>query len=148
MSTELPDAVIAGIMGWRGPGAYTAATLRKIREDIRAAVEADRAQQGEPVKACEAFKQEIDAQFPIPDSPHTSVIQRAMDNRTAFWLGWNAARRFSERAATKAAAPADAPVMRKVCTSSDVVRKNSPDLNINGAAPVPDTGIPTNKDQA
>jgi Zn finger protein HypA/HybF involved in hydrogenase expression len=40
---ELPpldDAVIAGIMGWRGPGAYTAATLRKIREVIAA----DRAQ--------------------------------------------------------------------------------------------------------
>lgn len=43
---ELPDAVIAGIMGWRGPGAYTAATLRKIRKVIAA----DRiARQGEPV---------------------------------------------------------------------------------------------------
>ena len=30
----MTDAEIAGYMGWRGPGAYTQHTLRKIREIV------------------------------------------------------------------------------------------------------------------
>lgn len=32
----------------------------------------------------------LDAEFPIPDSPHGSVRQHAEDNRKAFLKGWNA----------------------------------------------------------
>jgi hypothetical protein len=41
------DAEIAGIMGWRGPGAYTEATLRKIKRIL----EEDRARRTAPVSA-------------------------------------------------------------------------------------------------
>jgi hypothetical protein len=33
----------------------------------------------------------LDAHFPIPDNPHASVIQRAMDARHAMGIGWMAA---------------------------------------------------------
>ena len=32
----MTDAEIAGIMGWRGPGAYTEAAMRKVRQCIAA----------------------------------------------------------------------------------------------------------------
>jgi hypothetical protein len=38
------------------------------------------------------FKVALDAEFPIPDNPHASVVQRALDNRFAFQKGWTAAR--------------------------------------------------------
>ena len=41
--TRIPDAEIAGYMGWRGPGAYTEASLRKIREVIDHVLRAERA---------------------------------------------------------------------------------------------------------
>jgi hypothetical protein len=34
----------------------------------------------------------IEAAYPIPNNPHNSVVQRAMDSRTAFRKGWDAAR--------------------------------------------------------
>lgn len=37
------------------------------------------------------FDAAIDATYPIPDSPHTSVVQRAIDNRIAFRFGWEQA---------------------------------------------------------
>jgi hypothetical protein len=48
-----------------------------------------------------AHMRAIDTAYPVPDSPHQSVVQRAMDNRIAFRNGWDAA-----IAATKPAAPA------------------------------------------
>lgn len=33
----------------------------------------------------------IDSTYPIPDNPHNSVIQKAMDDRVAFKKGWDAA---------------------------------------------------------
>lgn len=41
----------------------------------------------------------LDAEYPIPDNPHASVIERAHSNRAAFERGWNAK--------SSAAAPAD-----------------------------------------
>lgn len=41
--TRITDAEIAGYMGWRGPGAYTEASLRKIREIIDHVLRAERA---------------------------------------------------------------------------------------------------------
>jgi hypothetical protein len=40
----ITDAEIAGIMGWRGPGAYTEATLRKIKRIL----EEDRSRRAAP----------------------------------------------------------------------------------------------------
>jgi hypothetical protein len=34
----------------------------------------------------------IDSTYPIPDSPHNSVVQRAVDNRIAFRFGWEKCR--------------------------------------------------------
>jgi hypothetical protein len=34
----------------------------------------------------------IEAAYPIPNNPHNSVVQRAMDSRIAFRKGWDAAR--------------------------------------------------------
>jgi hypothetical protein len=55
----ISDAEIAGIMGWRGPGAYTEATLRKIRRVVEHAIAADRRARevtvtnyGNPVDKC------------------------------------------------------------------------------------------------
>jgi hypothetical protein len=41
-----------------------------------------------------AFKATVDAEYPMPNSPHESVMQRAVDMRTAFRFGWNAGRRY------------------------------------------------------
>lgn len=38
----MTDAEIAGIMGWRGPGAYSAAAMRKVRRCIDQAVREER----------------------------------------------------------------------------------------------------------
>jgi hypothetical protein len=42
--------------------------------------------------AADAFSAAVDAEYPLPDNPHASVIQRATDNRAAMWRGINAAR--------------------------------------------------------
>lgn len=41
--TRITDAEIAGHMGWRGPGAYTEASLRKIRGIVDHVLRAERA---------------------------------------------------------------------------------------------------------
>jgi hypothetical protein len=41
----------------------------------------------------EALNAAVDAEYPVPDNPHASVIQRATDNRAAMWRGINAARK-------------------------------------------------------
>jgi hypothetical protein len=41
-----------------------------------------------------AFKAAVDAEYPMPNSPHESVMQRAVDIRTAFRFGWNAGRMY------------------------------------------------------
>lgn len=46
----MTDAEIAGMMGWRGPGAYTAVSLRKIRAII------DRAQEDSKQDALDAAR--------------------------------------------------------------------------------------------
>ncbi len=46
----MTDAEIAGYMGWRGPGAYTAATLRKIK---RVVAEAENKEREACAKLCE-----------------------------------------------------------------------------------------------
>lgn len=38
----LTDAEIAGYMGWRGPGAYTEAKMRRVKEVIAEAVRRER----------------------------------------------------------------------------------------------------------
>ena len=48
--TRITDAEIAGYMGWRGPGAYTEASLRKIRQIVDHAVRAERAAANETKK--------------------------------------------------------------------------------------------------
>lgn len=50
----LTDEEIAGYMGWRGPGAYTAATLRKIKRVIAEAENRERE------RICAAIKAEDD----------------------------------------------------------------------------------------
>lgn len=47
----------------------------------------------------------VDAEYPIPDNPHASVITRATDNRAAMWRGIVAARAIFEQAVPQVAAP-------------------------------------------
>jgi len=52
--TRITDAEIAGYMGWRGPGAYTEASLRKIRGIVDHVLRAERASQPKlPANAAE-----------------------------------------------------------------------------------------------
>lgn len=37
------------------------------------------------------MKEEMEAAYPIPDTPHTSVKMRTADQREAFQVGWQAA---------------------------------------------------------
>jgi len=37
------------------------------------------------------MKQEMEAAYPIPNTPHTSIKMRAADQREAFQVGWQAA---------------------------------------------------------
>lgn len=48
---NITDAEIAGYMGWRGPGAYTEASLRKIREIIDHVLRVERATPPSPSTA-------------------------------------------------------------------------------------------------
>ena len=52
--TRITDAEIAGHMGWRGPGAYTEASLRKIQGIVEHVLRAERASQPKlPANAAE-----------------------------------------------------------------------------------------------
>lgn len=44
----ITDAEIAGIMNWRGPGAYTAGAMRKVRALVNEVVRRERALQAQP----------------------------------------------------------------------------------------------------
>jgi hypothetical protein len=64
---------------------YTAAQMRSYGADcVRRAA----ASEGD---LSALFNAEVDAEYPIPDNPHASVIRRATDNRAAMWRGINAA---------------------------------------------------------
>lgn len=58
------------------------------------------------------YQTAIDSVYPVPDSPHASVMQRAHDNRIAFSFGWQMANALAELAAgagwTLAGSPPDA----------------------------------------
>ncbi len=51
----MTDAEIAGYMGWRGPGAYTQHTLRKIREIVG---EAQRREREACAKVCDDLERQ------------------------------------------------------------------------------------------
>lgn len=53
-----------------------------------------------------ALNAAVDAEYPLPDNPHASVIQRAIDNRAAMWRGIMAARKIIAAHAQQDAAPA------------------------------------------
>lgn len=78
---ELPDAVIAGIMGCRGPGVYTAATLRKIREVIAADHRARGVSvinYGSPVDNRAAIQAAAPADAPKLDADELARLRRLM----------------------------------------------------------------------
>lgn len=60
----------------------------------------------EPVKQ-EGFDAAIDAVYPIPDSPHASVLQKAMDNRIAYRWGWENALEQNSHEPVKQDSPID-----------------------------------------
>jgi hypothetical protein len=49
-----------------------------------------------------AFDAAVDAEYPIPDNPHASVILRATDNRAAMWRGIMAAQKILSAAKSPA----------------------------------------------
>lgn len=55
------------------------------------------------------YQTAIDSIYPVPDSPHASVLQRAHDNRIAFSFGWQMANALAELAAGASWTPASAP---------------------------------------
>lgn len=83
-------------MDYRGAsfsGAHKAyqALVAHVEQLVAAAGSASPAAADE--RSDEAFKAAVDAEYPIPDNPHASVIQRATDSRAAMWRGIIAARR-------------------------------------------------------
>lgn len=71
-ASGITDAEIAGIMGWRGPGAYTEASLRKIRRVI----EEDRARRATPAP--------LDAEG-LPPLPAPSVRSPTMPSVAMYY---------------------------------------------------------------
>ncbi len=69
--TRITDAEIAGYMGWRGPGAYTEASLRKIHQIIDHVLRVERATPPSPSTAPEVP--------PIPESLGLSDVPHAMN---------------------------------------------------------------------
>jgi hypothetical protein len=57
--TRITDAEIAGYMGWRGPGAYTEASLRKIRQIIDHVLRVERATPPSPITAPEVDERAV-----------------------------------------------------------------------------------------
>lgn len=49
-----------------------------------------------------ALEAALDAEYPLPNSPHASVSDRARDNRSAFERGWNAHLAITQSAAPEA----------------------------------------------
>jgi hypothetical protein len=45
-----------------------------------------------PTDTRDPYQAAVDRVFPVPDTPHASVAQRAIDNRAAMWHGIEAAR--------------------------------------------------------
>lgn len=45
-----------------------------------------------PTDTRDPYQAAVDRVFPVPDSPHASVVQRAIDNRAAMWRGIEHAR--------------------------------------------------------
>jgi hypothetical protein len=85
-SIDLPAPKFANVMAiadeyGSGAVAYTVAEVREIAGGAPA-----------PSRNADAFAAAVDAEYPLPDNPHASVIQRATDNRAAMWRGINAAR--------------------------------------------------------
>jgi len=66
--TRITDAEIAGYMGWRGPGVYTEASLRKIREIIDHVLRAERATPPSPSTAPEV--PQLPESLGLADVPH------------------------------------------------------------------------------
>ena len=56
----MTDAEIAGYMGWRGPGAYTKATMRKVKAVIAEAVAREREA---CAQECLSFISEVQSRF-------------------------------------------------------------------------------------
>lgn len=81
------DAEIAGIMGWRGPGAYTEATFRKIKRII----EADRLarQDQQPARASVATEKFYDLLCAYARSQeHGSITGDEEENLIAHINAW------------------------------------------------------------
>jgi hypothetical protein len=54
-----------------------------------------------------ALNAAVDAEFPIPDTPHTSVLMRNTEQRAAMWRGINAARKILGARSAGDAVPAE-----------------------------------------
>jgi len=70
---NITDAEIAGFMGWRGPGAYTEASLRKIREIIDHVLRVERATPPSPSTAPE---REYDPMTPLEAAALVGELER------------------------------------------------------------------------
>jgi hypothetical protein len=94
MSTELnldaeriSDAEIAGIMGWRGPGAYTESTMRKIKLIL----EADRARRTAPVSAPIVEREQRKAEFLQHLAKSSEIVDGWPSWKKGMWKSENSA---------------------------------------------------------
>lgn len=69
----------------------------------------------------------VDAEYPLPDSPHASVIQRATDNRDAMWRGIKAARRLLAKQQLPSDAIVHPPLERLACVKCHSTKQASHD---------------------
>ena len=74
--TRITDAEIAGYMGWRGPGAYTEASLRKIRGIVDHVLRAERAAAPSPSTA--------PGKYHVKDHVVREVVNRLRDTALEF----------------------------------------------------------------
>lgn len=104
------------------------AFLTAARERVQAMLDSDFAPAADTIRPDDlaaAFNSAVDAEYPLPDSPHASVIQRATDNRAAMWRGINAARRIFGAQTQQPAALADGAPKEVQSLSARIWRRKS-----------------------
>jgi len=118
--TRITDAEIAGYMGWRGPGAYTEASLRKIRQIVDHVLRAERATPPSPSTAPEVDERAaFEVAFKLDQfqrRPHAVIAGDYQESSTqCAWNGWQARAALSSRPAEvddEGLAPAPATIPR------------------------------------
>jgi len=83
--TRITDAEIAGYMGWRGPGAYTEASLRKIRQIVDHVLRAERATPPSPSTVSEVDEPSLSESIDTPEFYDLAASWKGSGSDATLW---------------------------------------------------------------